>query len=154
MLKKGKRKSRSANDYISPTVLPRPLPASDIRRDHLHFIKELGSGQYGSVWLAETKLITDKGVATKVAVKTNKGECCGFLKLRLVRMRYKWYADCRWLHFTKTFILTPHHSKASIMSVLFYSFQQVTTEMSIYVFTFLYRNLVLSFGTCEIVLLI
>ncbi|XP_072042484.1 uncharacterized protein [Amphiura filiformis] len=49
-----------------------PMQASDITYDKLRFVKELGSGQFGTVWLAETMMITRSGMVTKVAVKTAK----------------------------------------------------------------------------------
>ncbi|XP_072041361.1 tyrosine kinase receptor Cad96Ca-like [Amphiura filiformis] len=50
----------------------RPVEASVITRDQLRFVKELGGGQYGVVWLAETMMITGTGIVTQVAVKTTK----------------------------------------------------------------------------------
>ncbi|XP_072021957.1 fibroblast growth factor receptor 1-like [Amphiura filiformis] len=58
--------------YLTPLPPQRPVKACEITGDHLRFMKELGSGQYGVVWLAETKMITKSGVVTKVVVKTTK----------------------------------------------------------------------------------
>ncbi|XP_072014379.1 uncharacterized protein [Amphiura filiformis] len=59
-------------DYLEPMPHLRPVEAPVMTLDRLQFMKELGSGQYGIVWLAETQMITRNGVVTKVAVKTTK----------------------------------------------------------------------------------
>ncbi|XP_072041377.1 uncharacterized protein [Amphiura filiformis] len=59
-------------DYVTPFAPQHPVKAADITRENLRFLKDLGSGQYGRVWLAETKMITRSGVVSKVAVKSTK----------------------------------------------------------------------------------
>ncbi len=69
-----KMKSEADDERYQVPVAPRPVEGCDITCDHLRFVKELGSGQYGMVWLADTKISKGDVVITKVAVKTTKGK--------------------------------------------------------------------------------